>query len=152
MLRDVVVLIGSGAGSYLWLCAIVSPLATALRSLGRHGADRTAWTAFGLAAAAGALWTALAAGAIVLGVMMESEAAWRGVTLGNIMWACQMVAFARAPRIGPTFETGSALALVAFVREDPWTLSRVERLYRAHAVADVAETALVSGPARRVAA
>ncbi len=146
MLRDAVLLMSFGAGSYLWLCAIASPLASSVRSLLVRREDRTAWTALALAVAGAALWTAALAGAIVVARMIESAAGvailrsdiiWRGITLGNIVWTCQMLTFARLPRFGPTFETSTALAMVAFVWDDPWTLSRVERLYRAHAVAAV---------------
>jgi hypothetical protein len=73
------------------------------------------------------------------------------------VWACQLLAFARAPRFGATFETATAMAIVAFFRDDPWTLSRVERLYRSHALAAVGETdsaadEAASGIVRRVAA
>jgi hypothetical protein len=161
MFRDVVVLLSSGAVSYVWLCAIASPLASSIRSLIRHGADRTAWAAFALASAGAIVWTAVIVGAILLGMMLEpraglallrSDAGWRGVSLGNIVWACQLLAFARMPRLGPTVETATALAIVAIVRDDPWTLSRVERLYRAHAVPPVPAGAVVSGGVRRIAA
>jgi hypothetical protein len=144
MFRDVVMIMSCGAVSYLWLCVIVSPLATSIRSLARHGADRAAWAALALAAGGALLWTAIVAGAILLGMMLEpraglallrSDASWRGVSLGNIVWACQLVASARVPRIGPAVETATALAIVATVRNDPGTLSRTETLYRAFAVA-----------------
>src|SRR5258708_34242071 len=144
MFRDVVMVMSCGAVSYLWLCVIVSPLASSLRSLVRHGADRTAWAAFALAAGGAVLWTAIVAGAVVLGMMLEpraglallrSEVGWRGVALGNIVWLCQLLAFAHVPRIGPALETATAIAVVAPVRDDPRTLSRVETPYRAHAVA-----------------
>ena len=158
MLRDVVMVVSGGAVSYLWLSAIASPLATSLRSLVRSGWDRTAWSAFGLAAAGAVLWTAAIAAVLMLGRLAGTVAlplndlVWRGVSLGNIVWACQLLAFARTPRIGPTFETGTALAIVAFVHDNPWTLARVERLYRSHALAGVSEEPAVSGHARPVAA
>jgi hypothetical protein len=161
MLRDVVILLSCGAVSYLWLCVIASPLANSLRSLIRHRADRTAWAAFALASGGAILWTAIIAGSILLGMMLEpraglallrSDAGWRGVSLGNIVWVCQLLAFARVPRLGPTVETATALAIVALVRDDPWTLSRVERLYRVHAVAPGPAGAVVSGGVRRIAA
>src|SRR5258706_4120035 len=58
MFRDVVMVLSGGAVSYLWLCVIASPLASSFRSLIRHGADRTAWAAFALAAGGAVLWTA----------------------------------------------------------------------------------------------
>ncbi len=160
MFRDVVMVMSCGAVSYLWLCVIVSPLASSLRSLVRHGADRTAWAAFALAAGGAVLWTAIVAGAVVLGMMLEpraglallrSEVGWRGMALGNVVWLCQLLAFAHVPRVGPALETATAIAVVALVRDDPRTLSRVEALYRTHAVADAPEAAL-SGAASGIAA
>ena len=154
MLRDAVLLMSFGAASYLWLCAIARPLASSGRAVLVRRGDRTAWTALALAVAGAALWTAALAGTIVVGRMIESAAGvailrsdiiWRGITLGNIVWVCQMVTFARMPRFGPTFETSTAIAMVAFVWDDPRTLSRVERLYRAHAVAAVRVTPEASG-------
>ena len=161
MFRDGVILLSSGAVSYVCLCAIVSPLANSVRSLVRHGSDRTAWAAFGLASCGAILWTAAIAGSVLLAMMLEpraglavlgSGAGWRGVSLGNVVWACQLLAFARVPRLGQTIETATALALVAVVRDDPRTLSRVERLYRAHAVTLAPEGTVVSGGGRRIAA
>ena len=161
MFRDVVILLSSGAVSYVWLCAIASPLARSMRSLIRHGSDRTAWAAFALASGGAIVWTAFTAGAILLGMMLEpraglallrSDAWWRGISLGNIVWACQLLAFARMPRLGPTVETATALAIVALVRDDPWTLSRVERLYRAHAVSSAPAGGAASRGVRRIAA
>ena len=155
MLRDAVLLMSFGAGSYLWLCAIASPLASSGRSLLVRRGDRTAWTALALAVAGAALWTAALAGVIAGGRIIESAAGvtvlrsdiiWRGITLGNIAWVCQMLTFARMPRFGPTFETSTAIAMVAFVWDDARTLSRVERLYRAHAVAAVPVTPDLSRP------
>ena len=134
MLRDGFILVSSAAISYLWLCAIVSPLVTAVRASARRGAGRPAWTALGLAAAAAAIWTAAAAAVLV---PMHSDILWRGISLGNIVWAGRLIAFARVPRLGPRFETATVVAMVAFVRDDPWTIPRVERLYRVHAIAPV---------------
>jgi hypothetical protein len=156
MFRDVVTVLSCGTVSYLWLCVIASPLATSVRSLIRHRADRAAWSAFALALAGAILWTLLVAGALVVGRMLEPGSAaaspqtdlvWRGVSLGNIVWASQALAFARAPRFGPTFETATALAIVAFVRDDPWTLSRVEHLYRSYVLPEVPGAPAASGPA-----
>lgn len=166
MFRDVVTVLSCGAVSYLWLCVIASPLARSLRSLIRHGADRAAWSAFALALAGAVLWTVIVAGALVLGLLLErgsglafarSDLVWRGISLGHIVWVCQLLAFARTPRFGPIVETRIALAIVAFVHDDPWTLSRVERLYRSHALAETPGAPVVSDPvasghARRIAA
>ncbi len=161
MLSSVVILLSCGAVSYLWLCVIASPLVTSLRSLIRHGADGTAWAAFALAAGGAVLWTAIVAGAIVLGMMLEpgaglavlrSDLGWRGFSLGNVVWAVQMVSFARLPRLGPAVEIPTALAVVALVRDDPSTLLRVERLYRAHALPIEPEEPAASDGVRRLAA
>jgi hypothetical protein len=164
MFRDAVLLMWFGAVSYLWLCAIASPLVSSGRSLLVRRGDRPAWTALGLAAAGAVLWTAIPVGAILLMRMLEAEAGvsvlrgdiiWRGVTLGNIVWMCQMLTFARVPRIGSAFETATALGIVAIVRDDPWTLSKVERLYRTHALASAPsaeEPVRGSGAVRTVAA
>ena len=127
MFRDVVMLGSCAAVSYLWLCVIASPLATSLRSVIKTGSDRTAWAAFALAAGGALLWTAIIAGALILGMMLEpraglavlrSDIGWRGVSLGNIAWICQLVASARLPRLGATVETATALALVALVNDE----------------------------------
>lgn len=161
MFRDVVILLTSGAVTYLWLSAIASPFARSVRSLMRDGASRTAWTAFALASGSAVVWTVILVGSILLGMMLEprmglaflrSDAGWRGISLGNVVWICQMIAFARMPRLGPTLETATALAIVALVRDDPWTLSRVERLYRTHAVAPAGGAGVISRGVRRVAA
>jgi hypothetical protein len=153
MFRDALVLMSFGAVSYLWLCAIASPLVSSVRSLLILRGDRQAWTALALAAAGAVLWTVAPAGAFMLLRMLETEAGvavlrsdllWRGVTLGNIVWLGQFLTFARIPRIGSAFETATALGLVAFVRNDPWTLSKVERLYRTHALACVSAERIVS--------
>ncbi|HEX9368875.1 MAG TPA: hypothetical protein VF921_19750 [Vicinamibacterales bacterium] len=161
MLRDIAVLLSCGAMSYVWLCVIASPLVNSARSLIRRGTDRTAWAALGLALAGAILWTTIIAGVILLAMMLEPRAGlallrtgveWRGVSLGNVVWICQFLAFARVPRVGPTIETATALAIVALVRDDPRTLSRVERLYRAHAVTIAPAEAAVSGGVRGIAA
>jgi hypothetical protein len=161
MFSNVVILLSCGAVSYLWLCVIASPLVNSLRSLIRHGADRTAWTAFALAAGGAILWTAIVAGAILLGMMLEpraglavlrSDLGWRGMSLGNVVWSVQLLSFARVPRLWPPLEMATALAIVAVVREDPRTLSRVERLYRTHALASDPDAAGVSDGVRGIAA
>lgn len=164
MLRDAVVLLTFGGASYLWLCAIASPLVSSVRSLLARRGDRQAWTALALAAAGAVLWTVVPAGALMGARMLESEAGlavlrseivWRGVTLGNIVWMCHLLAFARTPRLGSAFETATALGIVAIVRDDPWTLSKVERLYRRHALAaapSAEEPIRVSGAVQTVVA
>jgi hypothetical protein len=164
MFRDAVVLMSFGAVSYLWLCAIASPLVSSVRSLVVRRGDRQAWTALALAVAGAVLWTVVPAGALMLARMLEAEAGvavlrselvWRGVTLGNIVWVGHLLTFARIPRFGSAFETATALGLVALVRDDPWTLATVERLYRRHAVAAApaaGEPVRVSGAVQTVAA
>src|SRR5260370_9496506 len=133
MFRDVVMVMSCGAVSYRWLCGIVSPLASSLRSLVRHGADRTAWAAFALAAGGAVLWTAIVAGAVVLGMMLEpraglallrSEVGWRGMALGKVISLFHLLAFAPLPRLRPAPQTATPIAVVALVRADPRTLSR----------------------------
>ena len=162
MLRDAVVLMAFGGSTYLWLCAITSPLVSSVRSLVSRRGDRQAGKAVALAAAGAVFWTVIAAGALMLVRVLEAEAGvsvlrndlvWRGVTLGSIVWMCHLLAFARIPRIGSAFETATALGIVAIVRDDPWTLAKVERLYRSHALAlapSAAEPVRVSGAVRTV--
>jgi hypothetical protein len=109
MFRDVFVLLACGVVSYLWLCAIVSPLASPAQSIIRDGGNRAAWAALALAGGGAVLWTAIVVAAIGVGMMLEpgsglriwrSDVAWRGVSFGNIVWACQLIASARLPRIG----------------------------------------------------
>jgi hypothetical protein len=161
MLKELVMLLSCGTMTYVWLCAIVSPIGSAVRSLVRDGAGGAAWAAVALAAGGAVLWTAILGGGILLAMMLEpragmallrSDAGWRGLSLGNIVWVGELLAFARAPRLGPTFETATALAIVAIVRDVPGTLSRVERLYRAHAVAEAPRQDAESGAVRGVAA
>jgi hypothetical protein len=143
MLRDALVLTSCGAVSYVWVCAIGAPLANSLRSVTRNVSERAAWTAVGLAASGAVLWAAVVASLLILAMMLVPRAAlevmgtgmvWSG-WIGASVWAGQWVVTGRAPRFGTTFETATALGIVAFVREDPSVLSRVERLYRAHAIA-----------------
>ena len=85
--------------------------------------------------------------------ILRNDLVWRGVTLGSIVWMCHGLAFARIPRIGSAFETATALGIVAIVRDDPWTLAKVERLYRSHGLAPaVAAPVRGSGAVRAVAA
>jgi hypothetical protein len=143
MLRDALVFTSCAAVSYVWLCAIGAPLANSLRSVTRNVSERAAWTAAGLAVGGAVLWAGVVASLMILAMMAAPRAAlavmgtglaWSG-WIGASVWAAQWAATGRAPRFGTTFETATALGIVAFVREDPGMLSRVEHLYRAHAIA-----------------
>jgi hypothetical protein len=143
MLRDVVTLLSCATAIYAWLCAIVAPLARAVRAAISRSAGPRPWMALGLAVGAGGLWTIVGAGAVLLFMMLEpgaglallaSTVALPGLALGAIGWGTQWALTDRIPRLGQDFEVASALAIVALVRDDPETLGRVEHLYRAVAV------------------
>jgi len=76
----------------------------------------------------------------LLGMMLEPQAGllllqtnWLapGLALGVGAWCLQLAVERRLPRLGASFEIATALAIVASVRDDDKTLSRVEALYRA---------------------
>jgi hypothetical protein len=149
MLRDVLIMVSCGAAGYAWLCAIASPLVAAVRSF-VHRATRQAAMAMALAIGAGVLWTAIAAAAIVLAMILEPRAGlvllgshlfWPGVAAGCAAWLLQLALTLHVPRFGATFEAATALAVVAVVNDDPRTLARVHGIYAAHALADGARDA-----------
>lgn len=140
MLKDVLVIGSCATASYAWLSAIVSPLVCALRASVRERASRRALAALALAAGGAVLWTFVPAGLTLLGMMLEPRAGllllrtnWLapGLALGAGAWCVQLAVERRLPRFGESFETATALAIVASVRDDDRTLSRVEALYRA---------------------
>jgi hypothetical protein len=141
MLRDFVMLGSCGTAGYAWLSAIVSPLVCALRASVRERASRRALAALALAAGGAVLWTFVPAGLAMLGLMLEPRAGlailrmreWLvpGLALGACAWCVHFAIERSMPRLGTTFETATALAIVAAVRDDDRTLARVESLYRA---------------------
>src|SRR5215471_4523956 len=142
MLRDVLMLCSCASVGYAWLCAIVSPLLRATRSL-THSGTWQAWAAIALATASALLWSMILAGAVVLAMMLEPRAGlallgshlfWPGVGLGAVVWTLQLAMTLRVPRVGDDFEAASALALVAIVDDSPATLARVHRIYALHAI------------------
>src|SRR5215831_1360169 len=143
MLRDVLMLCSCASVGYAWLCAIVSPLLRAIRSLA-HTATPQAWAAIALATACAVLWSLILAGAVVIAMMLEPRAGlallgshlfWPGIGLGVIVWVLQLAITLRVPRVSDDFEAASALALVAIVDDSSATLARVHRIYTAHAIA-----------------
>jgi hypothetical protein len=145
MLREVLILLSCGSVGYAWLCAVTAPLVRAVRSV-VHSSTRDAWFAFALALGAALLWTAIIAAAILLAMMLEPRAGlallgsglfWPGVVSGAIVWCGQFIATVRVPRFGGDLEAAAALAIVALIDDEPETLSRVHRLYAAHAIGDV---------------
>lgn len=142
-MRDVMTLTFFGGLCYAWLCAIVAPLAGSVRSLIRLGLRRSTVTAVALAAGGAVLWSGIAAGGTLLGMMLEPRAGLfllrshdvlAGVAIGAGTWVTWFAARRRLPRIGSMFETATALAIVALARDDPGTLARAEALYRGLAI------------------
>jgi hypothetical protein len=141
MLRDVLMLGSCVTASYAWLSAIVSPLVRAIRASVREHASRRALAALALATGGAVLWTFVPAGLALLGMMLEPRAGlmllrakhWilPGLALGVCAWCVHAFVERTLPRLGATFETATALAIVAAVRDDDRTLARVESLYRA---------------------
>jgi len=140
MLKDALMLGTFGTASYAWLSAIVAPLVCAASALVRERWSRRALAALGLAAGGAVLWTFVPAGLALLGMMLEPrvglmllQTRWvaPGLVLGVCAWCVHLAIERSLPRLGPTFEIATAIAIVAAVRDDDRTLARVERLYRA---------------------
>jgi len=140
MLRDALMLATCGTASYAWLSAIVAPLVCAIRASVLERGSRRALAALALAAGGALLWTFVPAGLALLGMMLEPSAGllllrtrWLapGLALGACAWCVHLAIDRSLPRLGETFETATALAIVAAVRDDDRTLARVESLYRA---------------------
>jgi len=140
MLKDLVMLGSCGTAAYTWLSAIVSPLVCAIRAFVREHASRRALAALALAAGGAVLWTFVPAGLALLGMMLEPRVALQlfhprwlmaGFALGVCAWCARLAIEGSMPRLGATFETATALAIVAAVRDDDRTLARVESFYRA---------------------
>jgi hypothetical protein len=140
MLTNVVMMGSCCTASYAWLSAIAAPLVHASQALVRERASRRALAALGLATGGAVIWTIVPAGLLLLGMILEPRAGllliqstWLvpGLLLGAVAWCVHLAAARAIPRIGATFETATALAIVAAVRDDDRTLARVESLYRA---------------------
>ena len=140
MLKDALMLGTCATASYAWLSAIVAPLFCAMRASVRERGSRRALAALALAAGGAVLWTFVPAGLALLGMILEPHAGllllhtrWPapGLALGACAWCLHFAIERSVPRLGETFETATALAIVAAVKDDDRTLARVERLYRA---------------------
>ena len=140
MLKDALMLGSFGTASYAWLSAIVAPLVCAISAVARERGSRRALVALALATGGAVLWTFLPAGLALLGMMLEPrvglmllQTRWivPGLALGVCAWCVHFAIERSLPRLGPAFETATALAIVASVRDDDRTLARVEALYRA---------------------
>jgi MFS family permease len=142
MLKDVLMFGSFASAAYAWLCAIVAPLATALRSWVRDR-RRGAMLAVGLACAGALLWTLVPMALTLLGMMLEPRAGIAllrtrtlgpGLAAGIGAWLLHLAVDRRVPRLGDTFEAATAIAIVAAVDDDERTLGKVESLYRALAI------------------
>lgn len=138
MLKDAPVFLTSATATYLWLCAIAAPLIGAVRSLSRER-RRTALVALALACAAALLWTIVPLALAFIGMMFEpplglvvvrSHSLVPGLAAGICGWLFHFGVERRVPRFGHTFETATAIAIVAAVDDSAATLRRVESLYR----------------------
>jgi hypothetical protein len=144
MLRELLMLFGVAAAAYAWLCAIVAPVVTALRSCLRERVSRRTAAGLAIALAAAILWTVVPSALALLGMMLEPRAGLavvqaKGVgaafACGLAAWVLALALERRMPRLGPTFEAATAIAIAAAVDDDERTLARVEQLYRAVAIA-----------------
>jgi len=142
MSNEILMFLGCAAAGYAWLCAIVAPLVTAVRSALRERTLR-AVVALGLALAAALLWTIVPLALVFLLMMLQpafgaallqTRAAGPGVVAGLSGWLLRFAFERRIPRLGATFEAASALAIVAAVDDSPRTLRQVESIYRALAI------------------
>src|SRR4051794_971752 len=143
MVKDLLMFGVFATSGYAWLCAIVAPLVTALRTLLRRR-SRDVVTALALACAAAAVWTVVPLALAFLSMMLEprygllllqSAAPRPAFIAGLLAWGLHLALERRMPRIGDTFEVGTAIAIVAALDDAPRTLARVESLYRACASA-----------------
>ena len=160
MIRDVGMLAASGAAVYAWLSVVVAPLAGAFQSAVRR-ASRRSFLALALALGGAVLWTLAPAGAGLLLMMCEprlglaflgSRAPIDGAAIGAITWALHALWRREWPHVSEDVEIGTALAVVALVRDDAATLSRVEALYREMAVAPARRRSPSKAGAARIAA
>jgi hypothetical protein len=148
---DAVLLTAGAALVYGWLCATVAPLACAVHLLISTRGERRAWIVLALAAGSGVLWSAVAAAALLLGVVLVPSAALAvllspvtipGVSLGVMLWGVQTVSTALVPRVSPAFELDTALALLWFAGDGSRLLKKTERLYGAVLIDEPADVAL----------
>lgn len=145
MLNDLMMFATIAAATYAWLCAIVAPLVTAARSCVRAHATRRALAGLALACSAAVLWTVLPIVLALVALMLEprvglallqARIAAPGLGAGLGVWLLRFAVDQRLPRLGSTFETATAIAIVAAVNDNERTLGRVEALYREVAVDD----------------
>lgn len=142
MLKNVLMFGSFASAAYAWLCAIVAPLATALRSWLRER-RRGAILAVGLSCAGALLWTLVPMALTLLGMMLEPRAGIAllrtptlvpGLAAGVGIWLLHLALERRLPRLGDTFEAATAIAIVAAIDDDERTLGKVESIYRALAI------------------
>jgi hypothetical protein len=140
MTADAVIVTTGALMVYAWLCAIVAPLAFAFNRLVSRRGARRAWIVLTLAAGGGLLWTTVAAGLMLLGIVLVPSAGLAlllspftipGVSLGVTLWGFQTLVTARLPRLGLAFEVNTALAVVSLLTGDRRLLGNFERLYGA---------------------
>ena len=140
MLKDVLTYAGVTGVFYAWLCATVAPLVNAARSCIRERLSGRAVAGFALACGGAVLWTVVPAALVLLGMILMPRAGLAivarhpmapGLVAALCAWTAHLALDRHPPRFGGTFETATALAIVAAVRDDPRTLARVEAVYRA---------------------
>jgi hypothetical protein len=140
MLKGVLMYASVGGTIYAWLCATVAPLVTALRSCVRERLSGRSVAGFALACGGAVLWTLVPAALVLLGMILMPRAGLAilashpfapGIVAGLFAWTAHLALERHPPRFGGTFETATALAIVAAVRDDAPTLARVETVYRA---------------------
>lgn len=156
MARDLVVVASSASATYGWCCAVIPPAARAARTVLMRRTS-AAWNALALAAGGAILWTVIPGAGLFIAMMLEPRSAlalvgspiWlSGAVAGAACWMCHAAAARRVPRIGSDFEVATALAIVALLKDDPDTLSRVERIYRENAAEDDAVLRFYGSPVR----
>jgi len=140
MTADAIILVAGAAMVHAWLCAVVAPIAFAFDRLVSTRRSRRAWIVLTLAGGGGVLWTAVAAGIILFGIVLVPSAGLAlllspftipGVSLGVTLWGFQTLVMARLPRLGPAFEIHTALALPSVLTTDRRLLANLERMYGA---------------------
>jgi hypothetical protein len=154
MTADAIILTAGAVTVYTWLCAIVAPVAFAFNRLFSTRGARRAWIVLTLAAGSAMLWTAVAAGIVLLGIVLVPSAGLAlllspftipGVSLGVTLWGFQTLITARVPRLGPAFEVETALALASLLTADRRLLTTLERLYTMFLIEEAPFDALAQG-------